>query len=129
MVTGTVRSGTVTAGVRSAAIAGDLGIDRDTVTVTRAAVRVPAGPHWHHDASAAGSVIRLRVSPGLAATAALKLSLAAALLAPVTELSEARNLKFVATMQRLSHPARSLSPSPKVALQCVCHTALCFPAC
>ena len=90
VVTGTVRSGTVTAGVRSAAIAGDLGIDRDTGTVTRAAV--PAGPHWHHDA--AGSVLRLRVSPGLVATAALKLSLATALLAPVPELSEARNLNL-----------------------------------
>jgi len=56
----------------------------------------PAGPHWHHDA--AGSVLRLRVSPGLAATAALKLSLAAALLAPVPELSEARNLKFGPTL-------------------------------
>ncbi len=92
VVTGTVRSGTVTAGVRSAAIAGDLGIDRDTGTVTWAAVRVPAGPHWHHDA--AGSVLRLRVSPGLVATAALKLSLATALLAPVPELSEARNLNL-----------------------------------
>jgi hypothetical protein len=50
---------------------------------------------------ATGSVLRLRVSPGLAATAALKLSLAAALLAPVPELSEARNrdLKFGPTLQ------------------------------
>jgi len=40
VVTGMVRSRTVTAGVR------------DTGTVTRAAV--PAGSHWHHDPDAAG---------------------------------------------------------------------------
>ena len=36
---------------------------------------------------------------------------------------------ILTSMQRMSHPVRSLSPPPEIALKSVCHATLCFPAC
>ena len=36
---------------------------------------------------------------------------------------------ILTSMQRMSHPMRSLSPPPEIALKSVCHATLCFPAC
>jgi hypothetical protein len=34
----------------------------------------------------------------------------------------------VTAMQAMSHPVRSLCPPPDIALECICQTALGFPA-
>jgi len=35
---------------------------------------------------------------------------------------------IVTTMQAMRHPVRSLCPPPDIALECICQTALGFPA-